>query len=247
MAILQQPFATLFDLEVMGIASDAIQAESLRARRRVLKGASGTLEIYLRKRNAPPFAVELDPDFWDASGMTGGALVTYQVTGPTLRVQDIAVQFPAGGTVGSPGPTLAYNFDDGAYGTTFGPPGALALSGVFVTQGYTFTIAPGAVINAGDVLRFSLCTDPGLSRATVGIAAMDLIGARGVDPKTQAALREAAAAALAWAKDIGKGEGELEADADTTPAKQEGGHRMTRTRVQQDPYAWVRDGRRRED
>lgn len=235
---MQQPFASLRDLELLGIASDRIQTIPISARRLGLKAASGRIEPYLRKRNMPPFVVEFDPDFYDAGGMTGGAAITWIAQAPPnqpLRVMDVAVTFPVGGTVGTAGVTYALNLEDGAYGSSYGPVQQLPVNGQIAIGGYTFTIS--GTVNDNDEFHFSLRTDAGLALATAQIAAWIILGANGIDPKTLQDLKAAADGSIAWAKAIADGDADLDKNADATPTIREAGVRFS---GQRDAWDWVR-------
>ena len=232
----QQTFATARDLEELGIARDAIQAIPLAQRKRTLKAASGTIAPYLRKRSELPLAVLLDADDFDASGMTGGATVTYASTDtPPTNARDVTVTFTAG-TVGQPGITYRVNLDAGAYGSTDGSALSLPTDGTIAIDGYVFTIEAGATINAGDAFAYSQRVDVGTVAAVCQVAAFLLLGSRGIDPTTMETLKSQNDAALAWAKDIAKGEADLAVDADATPARAEAGPRYT---GQTSPWQWL--------
>ena len=236
----QQTFATARDLEELGIAREAIQVIPLAQRKRALKAASGTLAPYLRKRNTLPLAPVLDPDDLDVSGMTGGAGVTYApaATAPT-NARDVAITFTAG-TVGTAGITYQVDLDAGAYGSAQGSALALPTDGTITIDGYTFTLAAGATVNAGDVLAYSQRVDSGAAAAVCQVAAFLLLGSRGIDPSTMETLKSQNDAAIAWAKDIAKGEADLAVDADATPARAEAGPRYT---GQRSPWEWLNNGR----
>lgn len=248
MGVLQQPFCSLGTLERVGIATKAIQAFSLLARRDAVKGASGLLEAPLRTRNMPRFQVEHDPDYDDLSGMTGGAVPIWSLdpAGPigTCRPMDVQIAFPAGGVVGVVGITYTVNVEAGASGSTATAPAAFPLSGILQVGGYPFQLPVGAVINSGDTIFYCLRTDAGLSTSTALLAAALLINARGVDPKTMEQLDKGRAEAWAWVRSIATGDGDLDKGADATPNKQEGGFRFKATREQHDAYGWLDRGGR---
>lgn len=243
MAVLQQPFCTLGNVERLGINTKAIQALPLLGRRDAVKGASGLLEPALRTRHAPRFLVEHDPDFDDLAGMTGGAVPVWslQAAGPVglVRPMDVALAFPAGGVVGQAGITYTLNLDASAYGTVAGAAKAFPLSGELDIGGYPFALPVGATITTGDSLFFCLRTDAGLTTATAMLAAWILLHARGLDPKFLDDLAGAKETAEAWARSIATGDGALDKNADSTPNKQEGGFRYKASREQKDAYGWV--------
>jgi len=247
MSVLQQPYATLGNLERLGIATKALQDLPLLMRRDALKTASGLIEPYLRKRHLPPFLVEHDPDFDDITGMTGGAVPVWSLDpagpitpGGQARPMDVLIQFPAGGTVGSPGITYNVNIEAGGRGSTPGPVLPFPLTGIVTIGGYPFQLPLGATVSNGDSCFFALRTDAGLTGACAFKAAWILLNARGVDPKTMETLEKGNAAADAWCKLVAEGGGDLGAGVDATPTIQEGGSRFAQTRAQRDAYGWVR-------
>ena len=253
MSVLQQPYGTLGNLERLGIATKAIQGLPVLTRRDALKTASGLLEPFLVKRHKPPFQVEHDPDFDDISNMTGGAVPIWSLApagpitpGGQARPMDVLVTVPAGGTVGAVGGT--YNVtgpDAGAWNTSAvpamppGPTLPFPLTGTILVGGYPVQLPVGALVNAGDILFFSLRTDAGLTGAAVMKAAWIVLGARGLDPVTQKTLAEGNAAADAWAKAVATGDGDLLKGIDAAPTIQTGGNRFKAGPEQKSPYGWV--------
>jgi hypothetical protein len=250
----QQPFATLGNLERLGLATKALQALPVLWRRDGIKTASGIIEPYLRKRHLPPFVVEHDPDFDDLSGFTGNAQPIWSLAaagpitpGGQARPMDVLVAFPAGGTVGVPG--ITYNVtapDAGAYNTSTvptmpaGPTLPFPLTGIVTIGGYPFELALGGTVNPGDAIFFCLRTDAGLTGACILKTAFILLNARGVDPKTQETLKDGNAACDKWCEDVASGKGDLGKDADASPTIQEGGVRFKAGREQRDPYGWLK-------
>ncbi len=259
MSVLQQPYATLGNLERLAIATKALQALPVLQRRDALKTASGLLEPFLVKRHRPPFEVEHDPDFDDLSNMTGGAVPIWSLVsadpitpGGQARPMDILVTFPAGGTVGAPG--ITYNVtapDAGAFNTTAvpvmppGPTLPFPLSGLVTIGGYPFELPAGAVVNAGDSIYWCLRTDAGLTGAACMKASWLLRNALGIDPKTQETLEKVNAAADAWGKAVADGDGDLRKGIDAAPNIQTGGTRFKAGPEQRDAYAWVHGRGRR--
>lgn len=241
MGVKQEVFATPRDLEEGGRAREALQQIGIAERRRALKRASGFLAPYIRKRNALPLTVELDADDWDTTGMTGGAVPTITLAKPTL-VQDVRAVFTAG-TVGQPGITYAIDVNAGAYGSAVGASIALPLSGVITIDGCVFVLPAGGTTVNGDSFTFSTRVDAGVARATVMVAAWDLLGHGGsaIDSDLRRELQDAHDVAVRWARDLGKGDGDLEPRGDATPDRREGGFRFF---GQRDAYEWVRGPRR---
>lgn len=254
MSVLQQPYATLGNLERLGLATQALKALSVLARRDALKTASGLIEPYLRKRHLPPFVVEHDPDFDDLSGFTGSAVPIWSLAaaggitpGGQARPMDILIAFPTGGTVGAPG--IQYNVtapDALAFNTVAsptmptGPTLDFPTSGIVTIGGYPFQLELGGTVGDGDAIFYCLRTDAGLTGACVMKAAWILLNNRGPDPGTKQLLAEGNAAADAWAKAVADGDGDLDKLADATPTIQEGGTRFKAGREQRDAYGWLR-------
>ena len=213
--MLQQLFATPRDLEEAGLGRPRLQVLSLAQRRRNLAKASGWLAPALRKRNQLPLVVEFDPADFDPSGMTGGASVTWSLTAPATLVQAVALLFPAGGTV--PGAPLAYQINpfNGAQASVYGTGGTLTTAGTLTIDGQTFTIS--GAIAAGDGFAYSTGTDPGVTLATVHMAAWLSLHNTGVDAKTEADLQRSYEAALKVKAELAAGEGDLETTEDATP------------------------------
>jgi hypothetical protein len=258
-SVLQQPYATLGNLERLGVATKALQGLPVLTRRDALKSVSGLMEPYLQKRHKPPFEVEHDPDFDDLSGMTGGAVPIWSLepAGPVTpggqaRPMDVLVAFPAGGTVGVAGITYCVTAPDaGAYNSQAvpvmppGPTLPFPVSGIVTIGGYPFQLPIGATVNPGDSLCFMLRTDAGLTGACSAWAAYVLLNARGTDPKTQETLAAGKVDAVAWCKAVAGGEADIDKSAGSNPKVQHGGTRFKHGPEQQDAYAWVRGGRRR--
>lgn len=225
--------ATPRDLEELGINTPALQAIPLAKRLRTLQAAMGELAPYLRKRYALPLVPTLRLSSVDTSGMIGGASVVFD-GGPASLVQDLAVKFAV------VGPAITYQINPyaGAYGSAYGAAIPLVAQSLAL-DGYALTIV-GAIADA-DVLTYStaIVQDPGVALANARLAAWVLLHARGVDAKTEADVKAAREAAVAWGKSLGSpGEGELATDGDRTPLVDEYG---PLGRGQQTPYEWLDD------
>jgi hypothetical protein len=226
---LSQNYATLRDLDELGVAAEALASLSAAHKRRGILAASARIAPYLRKRHQLPLRPDVTPI--DTSGLVGGGSASLVVVSAPVLVQDIAVQVFDPGTVGFVGVTVQVSTDAG---TTYGPLTALALTGSLTIDGVMLTLA--GPLAAGDVVSWSTRVDFGLCEATVSIAAFIMLNNRGLDPASMETLEARWTKALQWATDIGKGIGELDGADDATPGLDEVGVLFD---TDASPYAWT--------
>jgi len=222
--------ATARNLERLGIAQKALQALPLAQRLEGLRAATGRLITPIRKRYGTPLVPTLDLATVDASGLAGGATVSWD-GGPATLVQDYLVTFAASGA------TYTLTTNAGAYGAT--PSASKAWTGSITIDGYTLTLT--GTISTGDAIGWSttMVQDPGIALSVAQIAAFLLLHNRGVDAKTEADLKPAYEGAMAWAAELGvPGTGELDPSVDRTPGLSEYGPLGA---GQSTPYAWLDD------
>lgn len=222
--------ATARSLERLGLGQKALQALPLAQRLEGLRAATGRLITPIRKRYGTPLVPTLDLATVDASGLTGGAAVSWD-GGPATLVQDYLLTFAASGA------TYTLTTNAGAYGATASA--AKPWTGSLTVDGYTLTLT--GTINTGDAIGWTttLVQDPGVSLAVCQLAAYLLLHNRGMDPKTEEDLRTAYDGAMSWAASLGvPGEGELDSSVDKTPAYSEYGPQGS---GQTSPYQWVDD------
>ena len=231
--MIQQNYATLRDLDELGVAAEALAMLTPAHKRRGILAASGRIAGYLRPKHALPLTPDVTP--LEASGPWGGPTASLAITGTPTLVQDIAVRVAAHGVVGVDAITIELSTDAGA---TYGAPAALAANGVLVVDGVALTLA--GALAALDVVEWSTCVDRGLCEATVAVAAYILLNNRGLPAETMATIETRWQKAETWAEKVCAGDTRLDAKEDATPNVEESGPRFTGQRT---PWAWL--GRRR--
>ena len=215
--MIQQPYATLRDLDELGVAAEALAMLPAAHKRRAILAASGRIALYLRKRHTLPLRPDVTP--LDDSGLTGGGTGALAIgTTSPVKVQDIAVQVVAPGVVGVDPVTIQMSTDAGV---TYGAVTALASTGALTIDGVTLTLA--GALAAGDVVEWSTRVDFGLCESTVAIAAYLLLNNRGLDPASMESLEKRWEKALKWSTDVAAGDAFLDSKEDATPDLDEAG------------------------
>lgn len=227
-----QVFATSRDLEVMGLATDRVRPIPLADRRLAIMAGSQVIAPYLRARYALPLAVELSRRELDVSGLTAGALVS--PAGAPSEVQSVGVRFPAGGLIGTVGPTYQVTTDAGAYGAVYGPALPVPANGQITIDGLTWTLT--GTLAAGDAFTYVTRVDAGAAWAAVQVAMWILLGSGGVDPASQDVDKYRYEAAIKWGEALLAGPAQLDQSKDATPARAELGPRGSGQRT---PWAFL--------
>jgi phage gp36-like protein len=225
--VTQQAYATLRDLDELGLGQATLAKVPPAHKKRGILAASGRIAAYLRKKHTLPFRPDIDGI--DDSGMTLGAVATF--LGTATLVQDVSILFTAAGTIGTDPLTYQLSTEAGKlYGTTQN----LASSGAIVIDNVTVTFAGDVAVN--DVFTYSTRVDLGLCESTVAIAVYILLTNRGVDPASFEDMETRWKKALEWAKDHSVGDAELDGASDNSPTVDEGGVLFE---SEADPYAWA--------
>lgn len=209
-----QAYATLRDLDDLGVSPPALATLPVARKLKALLAGSGELATYLRPRHKLPLRPWIEAA--DASGLTAGATATQ--SGAGWVVADLVIRFPLAGVVGVAGLTYELSRDAG---DNFAAALPLPLSGALVIDGIT-TVFAGA-IEAADLFAYSTVLDAALRGHAVAIASWKLLHNRGLDPEVAQDLKELRDAAIEWAKDIGTGTAHLDGAIDSTPDKSECG------------------------
>ncbi|MFS8070777.1 MAG: hypothetical protein ACMG6S_30795 [Byssovorax sp.] len=231
--VIQQNYATLRDLDELGVAAEALAMLTPAHKRRGILAASGRIAGYLREKHTLPFKPDVTP--LDSSGLVGGGSAALTITGNPALVHDVVVRVAAGGVVGVDAVTIEISTDAGA---TFRAAAPLALHGALEVDGVTLTFT--GTLDALDLVEWSTCVDRGLCEASVAIAAYLLLNNRGLSAETMESVEKRWEKAEAWAKVIAGGDARLDKNVDATPNVEESGPRFTGQRT---PWQWL--GRRR--
>ena len=211
-----QTLATLRDLHEVGVPAPALASKTLGEKRRALQRASSLFIAYLRKRNMPPLAVQLD-----AFEVTSAAGTASSSGSPSGSAADVRIEVVAGGLVSGGAVTIRVSRDDGTAGT-WAATTTLPSSGVVELDGVTTTLV--GTWAAGEAVTYSAGPDPGVRGSVASLAAYNLLYNRGADPKTSETYQRLYDASIAYAKELCKGDGpELAENADATPGRHEGG------------------------
>lgn len=214
--MIQQPYATLRNLDELGVALEALATLTPAHKRRGILAASGRIAGHLRPKHTLPFKPDVTP--LEAGALVGGGSAALTITGTPLLVQDLAVRVAAGGVVGVDAITVEISTDAG---DTYRAPVALALDGALVVDGVTITFT--GALAALDLVEWSTCVDHGLMEATVAIATYLLLNNRGIPAETMETVEKRWEKAEKWAEKVVIGGVFLDKDADATPELDEGG------------------------
>ena len=213
--MIQQNYATLRDLDELGVAAEALAMLSPAHKRRAILAASGRIAGHLRPKHTLPFKPDVTPL---EAGSLGGGSAVLTITGAPQLVQDLAVRVAVGGVVSAGGVTLEVSTDAG---TTYAAPVALGVTGELVVDGVTLTFTGALVALA--VVEWSTCVDRGLMEATVAIAAYILLNNRGLPAETMDGVEKRWEKAEKWAEKVAAGGAFLDKNEDATPQLDEGG------------------------
>lgn len=219
-------FATLANLDELGVSPEALSSIPNRAKRNALLAASGRAAPYLRKRYKLP--LQLATDDLDLSGIAGGgSVLAYGAPG---RVADVSLSIVVGGNVGASGLTYRATVNGVA-----GPVLPVPTNGQIIVDGVTLTLSGS--FTANDVMAYTTGVDWGVRDAVVSIACYILLHNRGLDPATEQDLKSRFDSAMSWLKDLAKGDdAELEPQDDATPLISEAGPLFT---GQTNPWDWL--------
>lgn len=222
--------ATLRDVHEKSLPAQALADKSVQEKRRAITAGSELFVCRLRKKYAPPLALEIDPEEFVVTSADGTA--TYAGT-PSGHAADVKIEVVSGGTIlngvvttAGPAFTVRVSLEDGLDGTWLP---SVEVDGTGVVQVGTVTVTLSGFFAALDSITYSAGPSPAV-RASVGAwAAWIMINSIGADPDTLELLKAPYEEAKAFAKELAKGEeAELDQKSDSTPARPEMGSLFTR-------------------